>query len=162
MRSPPRSHADMPEPGTSTPDDSRDQLAREQAALVRAIHDRDASSAPAGFDLSKLQLAGESLWRKRMRSVQKSWPATAIALGARFEEFFECYSAEHPVPDNPSLDGYEFVRWLNGERQLPNAGRIELMQRQVAHGSPVRIAWSRGEALLIGFRWRGAVRIFRK
>ena len=151
----------MPDPIPSTPRDSRDERAQQQAALIRAIHDRDPASA-GGLDLSKLQVTAESLWRKRMRSIQKAWPATSRGLGERFSDQFELYAAEYSTPDNAGLDGYQFACWLHDRQKLPDDARVELMRRQLARGRPLRVAWlRRSRCVLIGYRWFGVVRMFR-
>src|SRR5690349_15042484 len=75
---------------------------------------------PSGFHADHLKTAADSLARKRARSVQKTWPATAAALGKKFGEIFRSYCAQHPTPpEYPFEDGCQFAQWLERKHMLP-------------------------------------------
>jgi hypothetical protein len=137
----------MPERTPSTPPDARRELARQQAAVVRAI--QLGEPAPVGFDTSRLHSAEEALSRKRMRSVQQGWRGVAGALGEQFRSQFDAYAAKYPTPQDAGADGYQFARWLKSNGSLSSAGRIELAQWEVSHGAIIRILWLRDTRLLI-------------
>jgi hypothetical protein len=160
MGSPGRLQRDMSEELPVTRVDEREQLARRQAELVRAIHGQ--GPAPEGFDIGKFLIAADSLARKRSRSVQKAWPGVSGAMGDAFFPEFESYVRQFPVPkEDPGLDGLRFARWLESRGALPSAGRIELARWRVGRGIVPRVVWSddrRGVALIV--RWWRGVRVF--
>ena len=142
------------------PSDAREALARQQADLVRAI--QLGQPAPARIDPSKLQFAQESLARKRMRSVQKSWPEIARYLADQFQCQFKAYAATNPTSQDAGTDGYHFARWLKANGLLSNAGRIELAQWKVSRTAIPRFFRLRDpHSLVLVYRWRGIVRIAR-
>ena len=141
--------------------EDREILASEQATLISALH--GIGQLPAGFDADHLKLAAASLARKRFRAVQKTWPATAAALGNQFWEVSRSYCDQHPAPpENPFEDGYQFVQWLERKRMLPPKGRVELACHRVTGSGLPRILYdSANRELLILLRMRDAVRRFR-
>ena len=140
--------------------EDRDILASEQQALVSALH--GIGQLPSGFDPDHLHTAADSLARKRARSLQKTWPDTAEALGKKFGEVFNSYCAGHPAPpENPFEDGYQFAQWLQRKRMLPPQGKVELARHRVARSGVPRILYhsAKRETLFL-FRTRSGVRTF--
>jgi hypothetical protein len=152
-----RSRADMRNSTKSTSREAREELARQQAQLVRAI--QLGEPAPAGIDASKLRTTQESLTQKRLRSVQKSWPGIAGTLGEQFQGQFQTYGALDPTPADAGIDGYEFAKWLKSKGQLSHRGRIELTRWEVSHGAIPRLVWLRdARSLILVYRWRRITR----
>lgn len=140
-------------PATHPPDPAaaRAELARRQAALVRALGGGGTAPLPDGFDAAHVRRATASLARKRARLVRKMWPALTEAFGDRFDDQFAAYAATHAPPRRPEEDGFRFARWLRPARSFPDAARIELAAWQVTHGFPVRVVFrgAAGAPLLI-------------
>jgi hypothetical protein len=148
----------MTDPSHQT-DADRETLARQQAALVAALH--QTAPPPDGFTPAHVQTAAESLARKRSRSVQKSWPATAAALGETFDSHFSSYCAHHPSPpESPYEDGVQFTQWLQERRLLPPEARQELTRHRVHRDGLPRLLYSR-RALTLLFRTGKSVRSIR-
>ena len=144
---------------TSSASGDRAGLARSQAALVGALN--KSAPVPEGFDAGQIRTAGDSLARKRARSVQKAWPATAGALDQTFDAHFRSYCALHSAPpESPFLDGLQFVRWLEGLKLLPPDGRMELKRWRVYRDGIPRIV-RQDRALVLLLRVRKSVRAFR-
>ena len=145
----------MPDtPPTTQPDDRR-ELARRQAALIAALRP-GCSSDPDGFDAEALMIVRQSLARKRMRAVEKTWPMLADSLGQRFDDAFARYAESNAVCDDPGVDGYRFALWLRDGRMLTDNGNVERIRWEVARRGFVRAAWLRdSRSLILAFRWRG-------
>jgi hypothetical protein len=142
------------------PDPRRADLARRQAALVRAL--RGDAPTPAGFDPAHVERAADSLGRKRARSVQKAWPATARAVGDRYGEHFAAYAAENPLPTDVDTDGFHFAEWLRSRGLAPDDARLELAVWRVVHGFPFRVLFLRNaRTLALVYRRAGAARVLR-
>jgi len=143
---PPRSRNLMTTPSPhidpALSDQDRAALARAQAELVNALH--KSAPPPEGFNPEQIETASDSLARKRSRSVQKSWPATAAALGDAFDSRFNSYCAEHPAPpESPLEDGFQFAQWLARQKLLPPDGRLELTRHRVRRDGFPRILFSK-------------------
>ena len=150
----------MNDPSSPNLAEARDALSRQQAALLRAMH--GSGPIPDGFDAGQLRVTGESLSRKRMRTVQKIYAVTAAALGERFGTEFASFVSEHPTPaEDPGADGLQFMRWLRARRKLPAEGRIELACGEVAAGGIPRLVSDGWRGVVIVFRWRRSTRIVR-
>ena len=144
---------------TSNAARDREGLARSQAALNSALN--SSAPVPEGFDAGQIRTAADSLARKRARSVQKAWPATAAALDQSFELHFGSYCAVYPAPpESPFLDGLQFVRWLEGLKLLPPDGRVELKRWRVYRDGIPRIV-RLDRVLVLLLRTRRSVRAFR-
>jgi hypothetical protein len=104
----------------------RSRYEAEQAAFVRALIRGDAF--PEGMDEEKAAAASRSLWRKRMRAVEASWPALAVSLGERYAERFEAYARALPPPavGDGFTDGLAFARTL-ARSELTDDVRVELL-----------------------------------
>jgi hypothetical protein len=139
--------------------DARERLAEQQARLVRALLGRD--EAPAGFDAERLRLAGQSLVNKRLREVERAWPALARCLGAEWGERFSAFARTAPPPEagGPLADGLAFARTLSA-RDLDDEALAERFLAELHHaGLPIRaVRLPRAGRLLLGGRlpWLGA------
>jgi hypothetical protein len=132
--------------------EAQDRLRGQQAQLVAALMQHH--PAPGGFDEASLQVAAESLARKRLRSVRRAWPVLVEVLGDRFEERFSAYGQQTNLPAHggPLADARAFVRWLAKHEEIPptlerEATALDLRYKTVAGGLVPR----RGPGLLL--RW---------
>jgi hypothetical protein len=108
-------------------DEAREKLAREQAALARALGLGE--PVPAGFDAERVRASADTLLAKRRRLVQRAWPALAAALGKDFAERFNTWARSHPllgVEPHPLSDGRRFAEALRAAGPLPEAVEGEL------------------------------------
>ncbi|MGB7157098.1 MAG: hypothetical protein WBD40_03465 [Tepidisphaeraceae bacterium] len=136
----------------------REQLAKQQAALVRALADR--SGAPAGFDQTHVSTAAASLLAKRRRAIEKTWPELAASLGDRFRETFDAYARAQSIPaDGPVTDGRQFAHHLRRLGQLSDGGRLQLLLSEMGR-RPVGFAYLPGRReIVVALRFgRGARR----
>jgi len=117
--------------------DAREQLATAQATLVRALHGRVA--APGNFNPDHLTTAASALRSKRMRELEKAWPALASALGVQFSRHFSDYDAANKRPGGMEADARLFSQWLKGRPALPDEARVELAAEAARHGFPLRV-----------------------
>jgi hypothetical protein len=109
-------------------DDTREKLAREQAALARALGLGE--PVPAGFDAERVRASADTLLAKRRRLVQRAWPALSSALGEDFTERFNTWARSHPllgVEPHPLSDGRRFAESLRATGPLPEAVEGELL-----------------------------------
>ena len=144
----------MTDPSQHT-DADRENLARRQADLVSALH--NTAPPPDGFNSSHVQSAAHSLARKRSRSVEKAWPATAAGLGDSFDSHFLSYCADHPSPpESPFEDGLSFAQWLKDRHLLAPEGRLELTRLRVGRDGFPRLLYA-GRTLTLFFRVRKSV-----
>jgi hypothetical protein len=120
---------------------SRERLAAEQAALVRALV--DGGPVPGGFDPERVRATAAALARKRAREVAREWPALAAELGEDFTGRFLAEAARRPPPPRGGAlaDGLAFADALARQGRLPSSARVERMLA-AAHLStrPVRLA----------------------
>lgn len=130
---------------------AREQLAREQAELVRALG--VGAPVPAGFDTSRVLAAAQSLISKRRRGVERAWPALAAVLGPDFAHGFEQWARAHPISVNPDshAEGRRFAQALRSEGRLPgrlsrNLLDFDITWKMTPSGEAVR---RRGFALVI-------------
>jgi len=143
----------------------RDELARQQAALLAALEgDRP---PPPGFDAHAVSVAGAGLADKRRRSAARAWPALARALGGDFTAAFATHVAPTPLAPSrgPLRDGLRLFRALRGDPRLDRAACAEALRVQLAfRETPDGLALRRGPALRLlrapGSLWMG-VRIGR-
>jgi hypothetical protein len=161
MRSPRRLLWAVQEPLDSNLHERRAELARGQAAIVRAL--QVGTDLPPGFQLSQVVTAAESLARKRCRSVQKSWPKLAAGLGDRFETHFRTFASETPQPaEGSAADGYHFTSRLKSGNLLPESARVERATWQVSRGFPLRFVFlPNARQLVVVCRVGGTVRAIR-
>ena len=103
------------------------RLATQQAALVSALMRHGA--VPAGFEPLRLEVAAESLARKRCRSAARAWPVLDRALGEEFNGRFAAYADTTPLPPHGGslADGRGFADWLNDRGQLPEDARLHIL-----------------------------------
>lgn len=140
--------------------DARADFARRQAELLRAL--RGDAPAPAGFEPAHVERAADSLARKRVRIVQKTWPVTARALGNRFGEHFATYARDNPLPTHVDSDGFHFAQWLRSRGFIPNEGKLELAAWRVMHGFPLRLLFlPSARTFVLVYRSAGAARVAR-
>lgn len=134
-------------------DDARDQLSRDQAALVAALGHR--GDVPSGFDADRVRLAADTLDNKRRKGVAKAWPSVAASLGAGFTETFATFAAGNPPhPDGPAADGNAFATWLDARRRLPSDAVPELLAAQLRRGFPLGFRLRRsGGRFVVGVRF---------
>lgn len=111
--------------------EAREQLARSQAMLVRALVAGD--PVPPDFEAARVNVAAEALAHKRNRGVQRAWPVLTAVLGDDFEPRFAAYCRDHPLPrqGGPLADGHAFACHLTRRGQFPPAARLELMGVQL-------------------------------
>lgn len=146
---------------------ARTRLANQQAALVSALVSDGV--VPEGFDAEQLQVATESLLRKRCRSVTRAWPALARNLGSEFRDQFAAYAEATPLPSHggPLADGRGFADWLRERGQCSEAAQLQTQAvdlrfaRSRAGLHPrrmptLKLAWlTRPRRLVIALRWPG-------
>jgi hypothetical protein len=107
--------------------EARERLAQAQAALARAL--AQGTAVPPGFDAERVQEAAKSLWAKRRRWVERTWPRLTAGLGDGFRARFEAWAKDNPMEleANPLADGYRFADALLRTGALPEAAREELL-----------------------------------
>lgn len=119
------------------PNESRQLLVDQQEQLVRAL--TLGAPKPEGFNPAALELTGDSLLKKRMRTVAKVWPRLADALGPQFQSCFQEYAMHQERPSDGSFaDGRRFARWLSRQHGLTDAVRVEVVRIQLLDGTPLR------------------------
>ena len=126
---------------------SRERLAAEQAALVRALV--DGGPVPGGFDPDRVRATSAALARKRAREVARAWPALAAELGDDFTARFLADAARRPPPARGGAlaDGLAFAGALARQRRLSGNARVERMLAAARLStSPARLAVDRGRA----------------
>ncbi|RZS43624.1 hypothetical protein EV193_102605 [Herbihabitans rhizosphaerae] len=100
---------------------SREELAEQQAALLRAL--LAGGEVPPGFDAERLRVEADALLAKRRRVVAMLRPDLPEALGARYRELFDTYGRAHPrhVGTGMRADANAFADWLRerGEISAP-------------------------------------------
>jgi hypothetical protein len=133
--------------------DARSRLAEQQADLVRALV--GGGEPPAGFDAERLRLAARSLVNKRLREVERAWPALARCLGERWPEQFTAFARITPPPaeGGPLADGLAFARTLP-QGDLDDEARAERFFAQLHRARlPLRMVWlPRTGRLVLGVR----------
>ena len=120
---------------------SRERLAAEQAALVRALV--DGGPVPGGFDPDRVRATSAALARKRAREVARAWPALAAELGEDFTAWFLADAARRPPPARGGAlaDGLAFAGALARQRRLSGNARVERMLAAARLStSPARLA----------------------
>lgn len=99
--------------------DSRAKLAARQVELMKSLTD---DTAMAGFDADRLHVAAMSLQQKRMRTVERSHPCLASALGTTFAELFNEYARKHQIPaQGPTTDARQFIDYMAKAGKLPES-----------------------------------------
>jgi hypothetical protein len=128
------------EPQGGAPE-NREQLAADQAALVRALV--GGGPVPDGFDPDRVGATSAALAGKRAREVARAWPALAADLGEDFTGRFLADAARRPPPARGGAlaDGLAFARALARSGRLSGDARVEAMLA-AAHLStrPLRLA----------------------
>jgi len=97
-----------------------------QAELLQAL--LRGGDFPAGFAPAQAQTAARSLRRKRVRSVRRTWPALAIALGESFDERFDAFAdaVSPPAFGEGLTDGLAFASTLS-RGELSDDARVEML-----------------------------------
>ena len=139
-------------------DDERAELARRQGELVEAL--TGGGEIPSTFDEGRVRLTGRTLVRKRLRAVEKVWPAVAREMGERFETWFEEYARGCEFPGDAGQDGAGFAGFLATRGVLGDAGRIECAAWRARRGWPIRCTRVRGRFVLVVRVWGGRLRRF--
>ncbi|MFM9960181.1 MAG: hypothetical protein ACKV2Q_03035 [Planctomycetaceae bacterium] len=145
--------------------DARTRLADQQAALISALVSEGV--APDGFDAEHLQVATESLFRKRCRGVACTWPTLARALGDEFREQFAAYAEATPLPSHggPLADGRGFAEWLRERGRFSEDAQLQTLAVDLRFArlrtglhprrmASIKLAWlARPRRLVIALRW---------
>ncbi|MDY7230062.1 hypothetical protein [Hyalangium rubrum] len=107
--------------------EARERLAEAQAALARAL--AQGTPVPPGFDAERVHEAARSLLAKRRRSVERTWPRLAAALGDSFRARFDAWARENPMALETSAlaDGGRFAQALLTVSPFPEDAREELL-----------------------------------
>lgn len=128
----------------------REELAERQLRLVQSL--QNAAIVPECFDPQWLGIARLSLFQKRMRAVQKTWPALVQYLGDEFAGEFTIYVTAHPLlPAGGAIaDGLAFARDLGRRRKLPMQLRWSLFLRRRKMPSSVVIGFILASVVLTG------------
>lgn len=102
---------------------SRDKLARKQAALLAAL--LDGAAPPAGFDPRLLAVEVTALRAKRRNVIRGLRPDVAYALGERFTGLCDAYIVACPrrAGIRARQDADAFARWLAERGELPRPRR---------------------------------------
>jgi hypothetical protein len=134
------------------PDETRERLAAGQTALIDAL--AGYAVPPPGFDVSRVELAGQTLLSKRAKSIAKLWPNLAIALEADFSSLFNEFALHHPVdPNGPASEAFAFARWLDARRSLPPSASAEFVEAQLRRGPPIALRMRRSDGgFIVGVR----------
>ena len=120
---------------------SRERLATEQAALVRALV--SGGPVPDGFDPDRVRATVAALARKRAREAARAWPVLAAELGQEFTPAFLAHAARRPAPARGGAlaDGLAFADNLARQGRLPGNARVEaLLAAAHLSPSPARLA----------------------
>ena len=133
-------------------EDDRRTLAERQGALVAALAGE--AAAPAGINAERVGVAARSLYHKRARSVEKTWPALAAGLGGRYDDLFQEYARMNAVPPaGAAEDGRRFAEWLKQQGMLDDHGGAQIVAHRATRGWPVRLGWLPGRGrVVIAFR----------
>lgn len=112
---------------------SRDDLAAQQAALLRAL--LAGGDPPPGFAADALDREARALRSKRGRVTALLLPDAAQELGEQYAAAFDRYARAHPksVDTRARQDADDFAAWAEGEGLL---------------AAPRRRWWKRGGSLM--------------
>lgn len=101
-------------------DHDRDRLARQQAALLRALVTDE--PGPDGFAPDRLAAQAEVLLAKRQRIITKLRPDLAAELGVRFGVLFRTYASANPrlTETRAREDAANFCQWLVTNNEIQN------------------------------------------
>lgn len=109
-------------PQTAGGELARRQIASEQQALLKAL--LTGSEPPAGFDIARVNGAGEALRRKRVRTMKRANPRLQtideVKLTRHLARYIERYPSCHA--DGPYRDSRAFLFYLRVGRWLALAG----------------------------------------
>jgi hypothetical protein len=102
---------------------ARDDLARRQAELVRAL--LAGGPAPDGFDAERIAIEARALHAKRRGVAEQVRPDLSEALGERFGPLFDEWAAGRPRRAGVSfrVDLEDFARWLTEAGHLARPRR---------------------------------------
>jgi hypothetical protein len=144
----------MPPELDSNPDttDARHELARAQAALVASL--KTGAPPPPNFAADQLDVAGESLLKKRRRSLEKMWPTIATVLAESYASQFRAFARDFPFadPDDTRSDGARFARWLLEHANLSRQAQTAAATILLRHGFPLRVIRQKLGGLLLMLR----------
>ena len=106
------------------PDDERQHLAQQQAALVQSLVAR--TPPPPDFDPDQLNTVADSLHRKRTRGIEKSAPWLPALLKDRYTSMLETYLKQNPAPPaaGHGADVQNFVSFLLRSKELSLRQRL--------------------------------------
>ncbi|MBM3993803.1 MAG: hypothetical protein FJ303_06575 [Planctomycetes bacterium] len=148
---------------------TRQRVAQAQADLMRALVAN--GPIPAGFDDSRVRIAARSLVNKRRNALARIWPRLPTILGDKYIELFNAYAMANPMPECaiPKADGRAFLRWLESQKPLSDAARIEafafdarfsVTSRGIGRRRGFLLSWMRrneapGSVIVLRIPWLG-------
>ena len=108
------------------PDDQRQHLAEQQAALVESLV--AGTPPPADFDRAQVTTAADALLRKRTRGIEKAAPWLIALVSERYAPLLDEYLRENPSPpaEGQAVDVQRFIRFLI-HSDLPCCQRAKLL-----------------------------------
>jgi len=148
------------------PGDARENVARQQAALVEALASPGSGPLAYGLDARQIWIAAAAVAAKRSHSVERAWPELADALGDQFPPLFWRYAHAHRLPRaSEPPDHQRFFQFVLRQADLPGEIWQRLLLLQVRRAVPVRFRLTRRGLILavwcgrcsfayqIAFRW---------
>jgi hypothetical protein len=131
--------------------DPRDELARQQQALVAALTAN--AQAPPDFDSTQVATAAAALAKKRMHTAAKGWPALADAMGEQFEPLFQAYASRHVLPVAGHIaDARHFLTHVLRQGNLDDETMSRLLPLRCTRACPVRFRTTRDGVVVIAVR----------
>ncbi|MCF2526253.1 hypothetical protein LZ495_03325 [Yinghuangia sp. KLBMP8922] len=102
-------------------DADRDELARQQTALLAALV--AGGTVPAGFDAERIRIQTIALAAKRREGVLRALPELAEGLGERWPGAFMDWACTHPKPaeGGSRADAAAFTEYLRAQGTLPQS-----------------------------------------
>ena len=101
----------------------RERIAAEQSALLQAL--LTGGAPPAGFDVERINMAGEALKRKRVRTMMRAHPRLKnVGDDLKLSRHLSAYIKSHPCchANGPYEDGQAFLFYLRFGRWLERVG----------------------------------------
>lgn len=110
----------------------REELLAQQASALRAITARYERSHV--FERRGLVAAGETLVRKRVGALHRSWPALRLALGDSFRHLAREYVLTQPrLASDSRADGRAFAQWLGNRGSLSDDAAVEVLRFDISY-----------------------------
>lgn len=133
-------------------DERRRQLGAAQAELMSALTKGNAGAA--SFAQDQLKRAANSLLHKRMRQLERAWPALREWLGGEWEAAFTEYARACQLEDelNATDDGMRWIARLVATRALPDAVRVELLRAKLEKSRIAVCALPQAHRLVLAIR----------